>query len=172
MAAPEGNKFWMARSTHGRKKKFQTPEILWDACLEYFEWVEENPLWEAKVVTCKGEPQVMTLPKMRAMTIDGLCIFLDIDYSTWEDYRKRDDFIRVTTRAEAIIKNQKFTGAAADLLNANIIARDLGLSDKQEVKHGGEINKISDEEIDARIIDLARKAGIAATLGGEGTPED
>ena len=28
---------------------------------------------------------------------------------------------------------QKFAGAAADLLNANIIARDLGLADKQDL---------------------------------------
>ena len=28
--------------------------------------------------------------------------------------------------------NQKFMGAAADLLNANIISRDLGLADKKD----------------------------------------
>ena len=32
-----------------------------------------------------------------------------------------------------IIKTQKFEGAAAELLNANIIARDLGLADKKEL---------------------------------------
>jgi hypothetical protein len=32
-----------------------------------------------------------------------------------------------------VILDQKFTGAAADLLNPNIIARDLGLTDKKEV---------------------------------------
>jgi hypothetical protein len=31
-----------------------------------------------------------------------------------------------------VIYEQKFTGAAADLLNPNIIARDLGLADKQD----------------------------------------
>ena len=36
---------------------------------------------------------------------------------------------------EKIIYRQKFEGAAAGLLNANIIARDLGLRDKQDVDH-------------------------------------
>ncbi|EOI7007498.1 terminase small subunit [Salmonella enterica subsp. enterica serovar Kentucky] len=36
-----------------------------------------------------------------------------------------EDFCGVTTRAEQVIYDQKFSGAAADLLNANIIARDF-----------------------------------------------
>ena len=38
----------------------------------------------------------------------------------------------VIREAEEIIRRQKFEGASADLLNANIIARDLGLADKAE----------------------------------------
>lgn len=67
---------------------------------------------------------------MRAMTIDGLCLFLDIGVSTWATWRGRQDFMEVIAKAESVIKSQKFAGAAADLLNPNIIARDLGLSDK------------------------------------------
>jgi len=69
---------------------------------------------------------------MRAMTITGLCTFLDIEPVTWYEYGKREGFTKIVTQAERIIRDQKFAGAAADLLNANIIARDLGLSDKQE----------------------------------------
>ncbi|HFU7895746.1 TPA: terminase small subunit [Escherichia coli] len=39
--------------------------------------------------------------------------------------RADEDFCGVTTRAEQVIYDQKFSGAAADLLNANIIARDF-----------------------------------------------
>lgn len=72
---------------------------------------------------------------MRAMTIGGLCLFLDIDRSTWADYRGKQGFSAIVTRAEETIRDQKFGGAAADLLNANIIARDLGLAERQE--HSG-----------------------------------
>lgn len=42
------------------------------------------------------------------------------------------------TRVEQIIRQQKFEGAAAELLNPNIIARDLGLADKKVL--GGDLN--------------------------------
>lgn len=133
MAAPKGNEFWKARSTHGRNPKFDDPEKLLDACLEYFEWVEANPLKEEKIFQYQGEITRGDISKMRAMTISGLCIFLDICENTWASYRDRDDdYMRVTSKVESIIKAQKFSGAAADLLNANIIARDLGLKDESK----------------------------------------
>jgi hypothetical protein len=77
MAAPKGNRFWEARSSHGRNPKFESADALWSACCEYFEWADDNPLWEGKVFSYQGEIIKATLPKMRAMTISGLCIFLD-----------------------------------------------------------------------------------------------
>lgn len=133
MAAPKGNKFWQMRSSHGRKPIFESPEALWAACCEYFEWVEANPLQEEKLFAYQGTVVRETVSKMRAMTLDGLHVFLDIGTQTWADYRARDDFSEVVSRVERIIREQKFTGAAADLLNPNIIARDLGLKDKNEI---------------------------------------
>ena len=137
MQFQKGNKFWLARSSHGRNPIFSNPEQLRNACYEYFEWVENNPLYEEKIFHSQGIITKDTVTKMRAMTISGLCIFLDIDRTTWENYRNNHDFFRITKEVEEIIYNQKFTGAAADLLNPNIIARDLGLADKQQNEHTG-----------------------------------
>lgn len=134
MAAPKGNRFWEARSSHGRNPIFGSPEELWKACCEYFTWVEEHPLWEMKAFSYQGEVTQEPVAKMRAMTITGLIIYLDITRQTWSSYKAREDFITVTTRAEEIIYDQKFSGAAADLLNANIIARDLGLKEQSQVE--------------------------------------
>ncbi|WP_434779330.1 terminase small subunit [Neisseria sp. Ec49-e6-T10] len=116
MAAPKGNKFWEARSSHGRNPKFSSPDDLWEACTEYFTWVEENPLYEIRPFAYQGEVTQEPVPKMRAMTISGLCIFLDISVDTWANYRSNKDFLVVTSRVEEIIYNQKFSGAAADML--------------------------------------------------------
>lgn len=130
-----GNKFWEARSSHGRNPLFDNPDDLWAACCEYFTWVDENPLWEDKVTSFQGANTHEPIAKMRAMTIAGLCLFLDITSKQWGEWRKdRADLSGVISRAEAVIFQQKFAGAAADLLNANIIARDLGLADKGEIK--------------------------------------
>jgi hypothetical protein len=71
------------------------------------------------------------------MTLTGLRIFLDITHPTWLDYAKKDGFSTVTDAIKDIIYTQKFEGAAADLLNPNIIARDLGLQDKQAQEISG-----------------------------------
>lgn len=136
MAAPKGNRFWEARSSHGRDPIFKNPDELWSACLEYFEWNADNPLEEA--IVYQGEiNEEKCKPLMRAMTLEGLLIYLDISRPCWYDYRKKVtdeyDFSTVVDKVENIIRAQKFEGAAAGLLNSNIIARDLGLTDKSEV---------------------------------------
>lgn len=128
-AAPAGNQFWKARAKHGRDKIFSNSDMLWDAACEYFQWVEDNPLKEYKVQLHQGEPMQMEVPKMRAMTIMGLCLFIGVGTSTWSDYKAMKDFSAIIAEIEGIIYSQKLTGAAADLLNANIIARELGLKD-------------------------------------------
>ncbi|MGG4603137.1 terminase small subunit, partial [Alcaligenaceae bacterium Me47] len=72
------------------------------------------------------------------MTLMGLCLFLDVSIKQWNVWRDgRPDLSEVISRAEAVIYQQKFSGAAADLLNANIIARELGLADKSVNEHSG-----------------------------------
>lgn len=162
-----GNSLWRSRSSHGPKPKFSNPEDLWNACCEYFHWVEQNPLWEDKLVIYQGEAKHEPVAKMRAMTIGGLCVFLDIDRVTWSAWKtERPDLSSVIRRVDEVITEQKFTGASADLLNANIIARDLGLADKSEVtgKDGSpllatiDLTELSDEELKAyQIIATATK---------------
>lgn len=153
MAAPKGNEFWKARSSHGRKPIFPSPDDLWSACVEYFAWVEQNPLYESQAFAYQGVVTIEEIPKMRAMTLAGLCIFLDINRSTWDEYRTREGFSEVSTRVDEIIRSQKFEGAAAGLLNANIIARDLGLADKNELTgKGGDPVQIIISSQDANLL--------------------
>lgn len=164
MSAPAGNEFWRARSSHGRLPIFASPDDLWTAASEYFDWVEANPLMEDRIISFQGAATHVPVAKMRAMTIGGLCIFLDISVKTWAEYRTRQDFTPICNQVEEIIRNQKFTGAAADLLNASIIARDLGLADRQELT-GANGGAIETKDVSARDILSGRIAGLAARTG-------
>jgi len=135
MAFQKGNRFWEARSSHGRNPKFESAEALLSACMEYFKWAEDNPLWESKLSSENGKPVVVEVPKIRAMTIWGLVGFLGITQVTWGAWRKVADFSLVVGYVDEAIRDQKFAGAAAGLLNSNIIARDLGLRDAKDVDH-------------------------------------
>jgi hypothetical protein len=131
MPAPKGNKYWKFRDKHGRDFKY-TPDELWEEAKLYFEWIETNPLKEEKGFAFQGVITKESFNKMRAMTKVGFCLFADISMDTFDNYAKNDDFIGVITRISNIIYSQKFEGAAAELLNPNIIARDLGLRDESK----------------------------------------
>lgn len=136
----KSQRFWEAKSTFGRNPTFKTPEDLANACLQYFVWVEDHPFYEFKVVgTSYGETITENIPKKRPMTQASLCLFLDISQVSWLNYRdKSPDFLRVVEMAMDVIKEQKFSGAAAGFFNTNIICRDLGLVDKKDVTSAGE----------------------------------
>lgn len=149
MGAPKGNEFWKLRSKHGMDKLFATPELMWEAATEYFQWCEDNPFQkaEAKVISGgykePGSVEIASLPYMRPFTIQGLCLYFDCNVQYLAQFEAKLDgktdelskgFALVITRIREIIYNQKFSGAASGFFNANIIARDLGLADKKEVE--------------------------------------
>lgn len=151
MAAPEGNRFWELRSKHGRDKLFTTPELMWEAACEYFQWCIDNP-WikteqsklppkpikdeEGKIIGFT--PNIVELPTATPFTLHGLCSYLDCNTAYFRQFKgnlKAEDkdyegFSTVITRIEETIYRQKFEGAAVGAYNANIISRDLGLTDK------------------------------------------
>lgn len=155
MVAPNNNKFWMQRSSHGRKPIFASPDDLWGAACEYFEWVEENPLVETKLFSYEGVIVEGEIPKMRAMTIQALCFFIGISRQGWSEYKAKQDFSDIVEQIESVIFAQKFEGASGGFLNASIISRELGLADKQDITTNGEsinkqaldVSKLSDEQL-------------------------
>lgn len=103
MAAPKGNQFWMLRSKHGRDKLFATPEALWEAACEYFQWCDENPWTTRKAIQRtmpvrrkKGkrtetvneqQTQQEVSPTQRPYSLTGLCIYLGTSSRWWSSFR-------------------------------------------------------------------------------------
>lgn len=130
----------VAKKGVGKPPAFNSPEEMKERAFEYFEWLEENSLRESKPFSSQGEVIYGEIAKMRPATQHGLCVFLNIGVSTWHDYKKKPEYSEVTSVIESVMYEQKFSGAATGLLNANIIARDLGLKDGSDIDitSGGE----------------------------------
>lgn len=140
-----------AKNRGGRPPIFNSPEELFFECQQYFQWVNDNPLIEQRIAgIAYGEVIKSHLPKMRAMSIWGLCAFLGITSFTWFEYRKKSEFSLICSIVEENMKEQKFAGAAAGFLNHAIIARDLGLVERQDVTSG-------DKPIEKTVIVLPSK---------------
>lgn len=148
MPAPKGNQFWKLRSKHGRDKLFASPELLWEEACDYFQWCDKNPIEVAELMKSGDLAGThVNTPKARPYTLMGLCLYLDANTEYFRlfkgnlkptENKEDEDFYRVIKKIEETIYNQKFEGASVGLFNANIIARDLGLKDNQDITSQGE----------------------------------
>jgi hypothetical protein len=137
---PKGNQFWKLRSKHGKDALFTDPEKLWSAACEYFEWADKNKLI---AIEFHGKDAYQCeVPKMRAFTMKGLCLYLNCNTHYFSEFKarvvKKKDavskrFLEVITQIEDTVYVQKFEGAAAGFLSASIIGRELGLAELQKV---------------------------------------
>jgi len=153
----DGNRFWELRTKHGPDLLMESPDELREACCKYFEWVMDTPIKEQKLGWYEGTATKDTVNKLRAMSIEGLCGYLNISRSSWKHWKKnRPDLLPVIEWANNVIRTQQITGATAGLLNARIISRMLGLADKQKIDHSSEDGTMTPGAFDEDVA-LARK---------------
>lgn len=128
-----GNKFWRRYPILGRPRAFENPEDMLAKCMEYFDWVDDNPLMEAKVF---GTGFKANVDKARPMSQGALCIHIGVSKRSYHVYLARPEFQELMADVQNVIDTYNFEIAVAGLANANIIARQLGLYEK--VLHGND----------------------------------
>ena len=137
MAAPKNNSFWKQRQKHGRDKIFASPDALWSAACEYFEWCDANP-WRIEKTKKKGKSkEIETTPTQRPYTISGLCVYLGVNTDYLNEITDKD-YSGIITRIKQIIETNQVEGAMVGAYNANIVSRINGLTDKMDIESGGE----------------------------------
>ena len=122
----------------GRPKNIKTPEILWQLFEDYVKHEAENPMHRVDYVGKEG--RVERTPLETPITFLGFEVWLaDNDYiQQLSDYvanidGRYSEFTTILTRIRNCCYVHNFKGASVGLFNANIIARKLGLTEKQEV---------------------------------------
>jgi len=142
---------------------FPTPAALWEAATQYFQWVEDNPIVEEKLISTKMGVEKHHINHPQAMTVRGLCLYIGLGKSTWYEYCARDEFKGICEEITNCIYMQKFTYAAADMLNASLIARDLGIKDQQEITTKHDLSEATEEELDRKLEELRRLTSESST---------
>ena len=121
----------------GLQKAIKTPEELWILFEDYERDLKAKPMHKYEFNAKVGD--LVAIPLERPLTWSR---FDDFVYAKGiiqelEDYRQNTggryaDFKGVVTRINRRMYADKFEGASCGIFNANIIARDLGLTDKKE----------------------------------------
>lgn len=135
MAAPKGNKYWELREKNGRNK-ILTPKELFLLAYEYKDYIDNNPI---EIEDNKGTKNINIIKLKRPYTWDGFehFVFEKTGLASLEDYKKSKgtykDFSDIIHVIDRMFKSQKFEGAVIGIFKENIIARDLGLTDKKDI---------------------------------------
>lgn len=131
MAAPKGNKFYKLRKDFEGDGRKISEEQLFSKAQEYIDYCLNTPIYQTDF---RGkDSNRVEIPKMRAMCLKGLCHWVGISTTTLHEMEKDQKYANIITQVKQLMFTYKFEGAAADQLNHNIIARDLGLQDHQKV---------------------------------------
>jgi len=122
----------------GLRKNIETPEILWDLFIQYRDELINNPLYRNEFNAKAG--RIVSIPLKRPLTWAGFEAFCydkgiiqdleDYRYNTGGRYK---GFKGIITRINSVMYAEKFEGAAAGIYQQNIIARELGLTDKKDL---------------------------------------
>ena len=139
MSFKQGNQLWQLREKHGRNYLFKTPEALWEAACGYFQWCDGHPVIE--VVRGHRSLPVLALPKLRAYTLHGLCVYLGCGHKYFNHFEAQlagktdevsEEYLRILSLIRDVIYEQKFTAAAAGELNPSLIAREMNLANNAQ----------------------------------------
>lgn len=125
-------------TTKGHGKYIETPEKLWELFLQYVAKEKSNPWTKVEYVGRDGRRE--DTPLMVPITFEGFECWLQdeglvSDLSSYE--RNKDnsyaDYVPILTRIKQNCFVQNFKGAAVGAFNPALIAKKLGLIEKQEV---------------------------------------
>ncbi len=131
----------------GKSKYIETPEILWTHFCNYVKHESEHPMHKVEYVGKDGE-KVLT-PLETPITFEGFECYLADEgvISDLGDYAKNKDgnytdYSPIITRIRQNCFVHNFKGASVGIFNANIIAKKLGLIEKQQTEIKASVTNI------------------------------
>ncbi len=131
----------------GKNKYIQTPEELWRLFTEYKKQTKNNPVIVKDWVGKEGE-QVYR-EREKPLTMVGfecfVCDNTEITYPDLTNYFDKNnksfaDYIPISSRILAEIKNDQIIGGMTMIYSQNLTARINGLVDKKETELKGGLN--------------------------------
>lgn len=157
-----------------RITKYESPEALYVACVEYFEWCDSNPHYKERVVMRSmgnnggSEPMHVSESHPRMYSMGGLTLFIGVSQMSWGRWKDPMDSMYwpegndVQDWAESVVRENKLNGAAVGFFNSSIVSKVLGLVERQDLTTGGDsIAQSTTIDVEALTVQ-ERKALLAA----------
>jgi hypothetical protein len=123
----------------GRPKNIESPEQLWKLFRSYRTWAKENPYEKQDFVGKDADEVTRKLERPLSWVGFEVYLFERMIISDLGDYERNKEnryaeFTTIIRAIKAYIEQDQFEGASVGVYKENIIARKLGLADKQEAR--------------------------------------
>lgn len=130
------------RKNTGRPKAIKSPDILWEHFNGYRKEVDSRPFIKQDFVRGGDNAgQKVDVEAQLPYTWSGFEVYLfeqgvaaNLDKYKMNFENAYSEFIDIIRVIDKIIFTRNFSGAAVNAFNANLIARSLGLQDKQQIE--------------------------------------
>lgn len=123
----------------GRPKNIESPDQLWKLFRLYMKHAKANPRERQDFVGKDGDEVTRKLEKPLSWVGFEVYLFERMIISDLGDYERNKEnryaeFTTIIRAIKAYIEEDQFDGATVGIYKENIIARKLGLADKQEAR--------------------------------------
>lgn len=135
---------WEIHRKFPGQRVFQTPEDMWDKAVEYFEWVKARAVATEITVDKKTGEKTEISHAPVVFHLSSFFAFVGMTRRTFLDYEQRPGFEDVTAHIREVIRTNQFDGAAVNLYNAGLIAKEIGLADRVEATVETAANRIDE----------------------------
>lgn len=123
----------------GKHKYIETPELLWQYFEEYVAYEAKRPFYKREYIGKEGRE--VDTPLQVPITFEGFECYLadrgiieDLGHYSQNLDNRYDDYVPIISRIRKNCFIQNFKGASVGVFNPNIIARKLGLVEKNETE--------------------------------------
>lgn len=139
------NKKSIGRFKRDPRSKFFSADELLQQAQEYFDYCDQNPLYEYHLVYNKGVKENMGRKLSRPYTVDGFMCYLGVSGGYFRAAKancknkiknnkasqEEMDILEAIDYIEQRIRSQQIEGAAVGIFSTNLVARLNGLVDKR-----------------------------------------
>jgi hypothetical protein len=127
MAAKPGNQYWRNRKFEQALEQVKyLPHELFNAFIEYTDWVEHNPIIKKMLLQKTGE--ITDVPVARPMSIRAFMLYCGCAEDRFYYYNAKFEYKEICKIIRDAIFTQKFELAIVGVYNAPFVAMDLGMS--------------------------------------------
>ncbi|MCF0178622.1 MAG: terminase [Bacteroidales bacterium] len=128
------------------KRHKYTPEQLFQLAVKYFEWAEGQAIKAIETASHQGIVTESLVHKPRVFTLTAFQLFAGIPEKSYANMRKQPGFDDVCDWIQSVIYEQKYQLASNNIINSNLIGKDLGIDKPQEVNINNASNSVVNDE--------------------------